>query len=281
MALFCWYYYVMARKSRSPRRPTAISLLTLSQILAAIKAYHRRTGEYPNARSGVAIPQMGFTWSMINTRLRRQPYAAHPEANTLARLLGTCCGVPHPKELPRLTYKRILELADKHYERTGRYPIPGDNRVLDDPRENWGTIEQSIQLGRRGLPGGWTLRQLLHKYRRRKTRIKCPDVTVAKIARWAQRHKRETDEWPLRRSGPVRGGYPHDTWHKLDMALWRGARSLPGGSSLPRLLFEHFGVMRRSDVFQKKRRSSRRLPPRDGSSLDPFARRPRKDRDDT
>jgi hypothetical protein len=41
--------------------------------------------------------------------------------------------------------------------------------------------------------------------------------------------------WPTRRSGPVEGA-EGEAWHRIDNALFRGYRGLPGGSSLTRLL---------------------------------------------
>jgi len=250
--------------------------LTKRMVLEWARAHRRRTGDWPDRHAG-PIPGSfpGDTWSRVDAALyygRR----GMKGGSSLARLLADhgYSRLPYHDRRARLTFKRILELADMHRRRTGRWPTPQDGRVVDDPHEHWMTIDESLKRGRHGLPSGWTLRKLLHKYRRRKTRIKCPDVTEAQIARWAERHFRVTGEWPLRRSGPVIDGLQHDTWRKLDFALIKGSRSLPGGSSLPRLLFEQFGIQRRSDVFLKKKRRPGRVAPREGSSLDWGARRP-------
>lgn len=124
--------------------------------------------------------------------------------------------------------------------------------------------------GNRGLPAGLTLRKLFREYLRRPYRVKCPDVTEQQIVKWIERHYRETGDWPVRHSGPVRGGYPDDTWMKLDSALWKGSRSLPGGSSLAQLRWIHFGVSQSTmmTINTNKRWNkprNRRKPPKDGS----------------
>jgi hypothetical protein len=149
----------------------------------------------------------------------------------------------HGTNPTRLTIPLILQWADAFHTRHGRWPDPHiDRRVPEAPREHWATIDLSLQIGRRGLPGGDTLKRMLQRFRGRKTRIKCPDISERQICEWIDRHYRETGEWPVRHTGSVIGGHPHDTWNKIDHALVKGARSLPGGSSLAQFREEYFGV---------------------------------------
>jgi hypothetical protein len=67
-----------------------------------------------------------------------------------------------------------------------------------------------------------------------------PELTVRRILRWADAWRARTGRWPLRESGPVPES-PGDTWMAVNMALGKGHRGLPGGSSLARLLAEHRG----------------------------------------
>jgi hypothetical protein len=61
-------------------------------------------------------------------------------------------------------------------------------------------------------------------------------LTVAQVLAWADAHCQGNGAWPTTRSGPVaeaRG----ETWQAVDQALRLGLRGLPGGDSLPRLLW--------------------------------------------
>jgi hypothetical protein len=62
-----------------------------------------------------------------------------------------------------------------------------------------------------------------------------PTLTVQQILAWADAHHERTGQWPLQRSGPVTDA-PGETWSAIDVALRRGHRGLPEGSSLSWLL---------------------------------------------
>jgi hypothetical protein len=65
-------------------------------------------------------------------------------------------------------------------------------------------------------------------------------LTVDRVLVWADAHRLRTGRWPDARSGPVHGT-PGQTWQALNLALARGCRGLPAGSSLARLLEQHRG----------------------------------------
>ena len=69
-------------------------------------------------------------------------------------------------------------------------------------------------------------------------------LTEAQILDWAKRHYDRTGQWPTRDSGVIPEA-PHETWKRINDALIKGTRLLPGGSSLARLLAKHFGVRNR------------------------------------
>lgn len=74
----------------------------------------------------------------------------------------------------------------------------------------------------------------------RKRRI-IPPLTVEQILAWADAHHQRTGKWPKNTDGDI-----HDTvgetWKAIDHALRDGWRTLPGGSSLARLLVERRGA---------------------------------------
>lgn len=77
--------------------------------------------------------------------------------------------------------------------------------------------------------------------RRLRSRWLKPRLTVAMILQWADEFRRRKRRWPHHFDGRIsRAG--EDTWARVNSALARGDRGLPGRSSLARLLFVHRGV---------------------------------------
>jgi len=74
-------------------------------------------------------------------------------------------------------------------------------------------------------------------------------LTVERVLTWADAHRLHTGRWPDTRTGRVRG-VRGQTWQALNLALARGCRGLPSGSSLARLLEQ-----------QRGKRNKARTPP--------------------
>jgi hypothetical protein len=221
-------------KERGVRNPKALPRLTFNQILAWADAHHRRTGEWPRETSG-AIPEApGERWHAIDRALRAGVRGL-PGATSLAMLLAERRGVRNIQRLPRLTPKVILAWADEHRRRTGKWPNTVTGAVHGAPGETWSGIDTALKLGRRGLPGGSTLLQLLAEKRGVRNPRRLPPLTHDQIIRWARAHRDRTGRWPTRESGPVVDAVG-ETWSIIDRALKSGGRSLPGGESLFRLI---------------------------------------------
>jgi hypothetical protein len=138
---------------------------------------------------------------------------------------------------PFLSVKRILNWADAHYRATGNWPTPKSGQVRDSAYgDTWGAVDAALNQGRRGLPGGSSLNQLL-AHRRGIRGL----LTIAQIIAWADAHQKATGQWPTRNSGPVRCIYP-ETWARVDHDLRDGRRGLPGGMTLARVLAEQRGA---------------------------------------
>ena len=96
--------------------------------------------------------------------------------------------------------------------------------------------------------------------RRRSPRYRKPPLTVRQILSWADDFKRRRARWPRHRDGRIR---PLDeNWHAINVALGRGNRGLPGGSSLAKLVALHRG-----------KRNLQGLPPLDEETIVDWARR--------
>src|SRR5205814_4341900 len=81
------------------------------------------------------------------------------------------------------------------------------------------------------------------KRRKRRPRPGTPELSVPQILVWIDEHEARRGEWPTRKSGRIRGA-PGETWDKIDQALRKGYRGLPGGDSLAALLVRLRGARR-------------------------------------
>jgi hypothetical protein len=143
-------------------------LLTVAQILNWADAHHAVTGEWPTERSGPVHGADGLTWYAASQALRNGGRGL-PGGASLASLLARERGVqrmPGRGTRPLLTQDRILHWAELHRTRTGRWPTAASGPVAEAPGEVWTTINQALRDGRRGLPGGSSLSQLLAGLRR-------------------------------------------------------------------------------------------------------------------
>ncbi len=139
-----------------------------------------------------------------------------------------------------LTIELILQWADAHFVRTGRWPRVGDGAIILAPGETWAKVSDALTYGLRGLPGGSSLAQLLSKQRGSNPKSGKPLLRVEQIVAWVESHYQRTGEWPTKASGPVAEA-PGETWSALNSALTDGNRGLPGGSSLLKLRRVYLG----------------------------------------
>src|SRR5262245_38749173 len=64
-----------------------------------------------------------------------------------------------------LTINQILDWADEHHERTGRWPGKVSGPVGAELGETWAGVNHALERGHRGLPGGTTLARFLFEQR--------------------------------------------------------------------------------------------------------------------
>jgi hypothetical protein len=148
---------------------------------------------------------------------------------------------------PPLYIGQILKWADAHRRQTGDWPRRDSGRVAEAPDETWINIDQAFRKGLRGLREGSSLARLLNDHRGRRNRKRLPQFTVGQILAWADAHYRRAKKWPISSSGRIRDA-PGETWWAVDMALRKGLRKMPGGSSLAQMLACRRGVRNRMDV---------------------------------
>jgi hypothetical protein len=158
--------------------------------------------------------------------------------SSLAQFLGKKRGRRTRTLLPPLSVEKVLKWCDAHHRRTGEWPGQSSGPIAGAAGETWQAIETALQRGRRGLPGGLSIAKLLAKERDVPNQKALPRLTYKRILEWCDAHFRQTGKWPTRKSGPVAGAPPNETWGRIDESLRVGTRGLPGGRSLSRLLDE-------------------------------------------
>ncbi len=223
------------------RRPK----LTYKQILIWADAHRRKEGDWPNQKSGPVADAPGESWGSINTALAGGLRGLRSTLS-LAQLLTKYRGVPYlHRNTGRLTLEQILSWADAHHARTGKWPKYGSGPIAGTEGETWLSVHTALQLGGRGLRPGWSLARLLaakrgSPYKEHKT----TPLTIPQILKWADAHHERTGAYPIGASGAVEDA-PGEEWGEISAALSGAHRSLPGGSSLARLLAKHRGVRNR------------------------------------
>jgi hypothetical protein len=141
---------------------------------------------------------------------------------------------------PPLYITQILAWADAHHEETRHWPSADSGRVRGTLEENWRGVDNALRLGLRGLPSGDSLARLLARFRQVRNRKALPHFRTEQILAWADAHLARHGRWPLNSDGPIVDA-PGETWMAVEMALAKGQRGLPGGSSLAKLLADQRG----------------------------------------
>jgi superfamily II DNA or RNA helicase len=224
-------------KHREVRNRVDPPRLTVEQVLAWADAAFQRTGQWPNQYSGPIMESPEETWAGVNYALKVGTRGL-PGGRSLAQILSDQRGVRNRGELPQLSIEQILVWADVHFARTGKWPNWKSGVIVDAPGETWSGVQSALFFGRRGFLGGTTLAQLLQSHRGVRNIQDLPRLSEDQIILWAEAYHRRIGQWPSKDSGPIDGA-PGETWNGVQIALLRGRRGLPGGSSLARLIADH------------------------------------------
>jgi hypothetical protein len=231
-------------KRRRPKRLRARPpKLTEEMILAWCDDHRARTGAWPTNGSGIVLAALGETWGALDMALH-QGSRGLPGGSSISRLLAARRGTRNKKGLPPLTEEAVLALADLHFKETGEWPTRKSGPVLGSPvpGETWRRVNDALVKGLRDLPGGSSLARLLAARRGVRNRKALPPLTEELILRWADAHFERHGIYPSESAGPVEDA-PGEVWANVTMALRQGTRTLPGGSSLFRLLCKHGRVL--------------------------------------
>ena len=236
----------IGRWKRRPRRSRGRNpkpRLTVAQILAWADAFRERRNRWPTHKDGPIREAADDTWCSVDKALRSGRRGL-PAESSLARLLSEHRGVRNRRALPPYIVAQVLEWADAHHRRMGRWPNENSGPVVDAPGETWNAVEAALRQGSRGFPGGSSIARLLAKRRGVRNPQNLPRLTIPKILAWADAHYKRTKCWPKKHSGPIPES-AGDDWAAIDAGLNHGCRGLPGGQSLAQLLDNRRGVRNR------------------------------------
>lgn len=229
----------LLREHRGVRNRSRLPRLTRKQILKWADAHHARSGEWPSPRSG-PIAGTDEDWKNVDNSLKQGDRGLAGESS-LARLLCQHRGIRNQADLAPYQIEEILRWVDAHRERTGEWPTKESGQIAGTD-ETWAKVNGSLSKGRRGLPGGSSLPELLREQRGVRNRKHLPRLTQTQILKWADAHFARTGQWPnVKRGGPIQDA-PGETWSGVGTALEQGIRGLKRGTTLPELLYRHRGV---------------------------------------
>jgi len=115
--------------------------LGVAKILAWADLHHRKTGDWPEPKSGIIYGSRGEKWSAINTALK-DGLRGLPPGSSLTILLASRRGIKRHYRGRQIRVSTILEWAKSHYRKTGVFPAPDPGRLAD-------------KLAKHGVPFTW------------------------------------------------------------------------------------------------------------------------------
>ena len=151
----------LLQQYRHVRNKKNLPPLSLPEILSAADRYHLKTGKWPNRHSQnkAAAPD---SWKAIDGALAGG-LRGLPKGWTLARLLFAKRGVRCVRYAADLRLSQIIKWAKRHRQRHGHWPGQKSG-LIEGKQDTWCGIDAALAKGRRGLPGGSSLAQLLAKF---------------------------------------------------------------------------------------------------------------------
>jgi hypothetical protein len=137
-----------------------------------------------------------------------------------------------------LTSGQIRQWIDEYRkEHDGKYPYRESGLIEGSDGLTWRNVDQALKNGLRDRPERSSLTQFLKEKYDYDNVMRRKGFDIDEILAWADAWRERTGEFPNAQSGPIPEA-PGETWAKVDGALRRSGRGLPGGSTLAQLLRE-------------------------------------------
>jgi len=110
-----------------------------------------------------------------------------------------------------------------------------DGAIPNSGGETWASVVSACFKGKRGLPGTWTLDDLLVQRRGKHSHLKRPQLDIAQIRKWARAYYTRTRKWPSPHSGAI-DGTDGESWNAVSHALSDGIRGIKHKTTLGRVV---------------------------------------------
>jgi hypothetical protein len=149
--------------------------------------------------------------------------------------------------LPELTVEMIKRWVRAFHTEQGEYPTYSSGKIAGTNGETWGGVHSALKVGYRSLPGGSSLASFLENEFGQRNVKRLPDFTRDQLRGWIFEFFTKLNQYPTAESGEIPGA-DGDTWRTVNLALWKGYRGFPGGSSLAKFISEEFGVRNRGNL---------------------------------
>lgn len=210
--------------------------LTEEEILKACEDYHKTNSKWPGGKTTDPVPGLpNETFRMLDVFLTTGGRGLRGGSSIFKLLV-------REGRIVILTEPIIIKSCDEHYKLTGKWPhARTKGSVPGLPDETWSSIDESIRGGLRGSinKGELSLARLLEKIRNKVNNLNKPKLTDRLILSASDEYHKLTGNWPSANNKDSVPRLPDETWRKINEALTKGFRGLPGGSSLSNLLEEH------------------------------------------
>ena len=213
-----------------------------------VLAWKEKTGKLPSESSGEIPDSHGETWCAVNSALCFGLRGLRGGLS-LSKFIYSELGVRTRTGKPDLSIDIIISWISDWHQSTGRYPCLNSGEIPGSGGETWMIVGAALYTGGRGLPGGLTLAKIIADRFGVRNQTNLPSLSVSIVREMVKEWKKQKGEFPRSDSGEIPGSNG-ETWGSIDSALYNGCRGLPGGSSLPRFLAEHFGVRNRANLPQ-------------------------------
>lgn len=224
-----------------------MSIMTEAQIIAAADKYFEKYGLYPTFKDKHAseffdVSDAPKTWAGVQS-LMRIGGRGLPGNNTLANLLDSS-GRRISQRCRPMTEDDVINAMKKFYFDFDRFPrqTDGDASKYFGRQETWSSVNQCLRKGLRGLTGGSSIYNIAERLSGIVSRNRCANLNIliilASVARYHLTHR----EMPRPSSGDA-SNYFHmngESWRNIDTSLRQGLRGLKCGSSLVKIIAQHF-----------------------------------------